>query len=117
MRRNRSLSNHHIHFLQQTSRMGYGAQNEERLLTRREMMRAICYWCSVRSELGQHRISRDICKNEWTDVYQKLYGVRPPSDEMRASIHARFVEQCREHKKLDVVCRLYDLPRDKSGRG
>eukprot|EP00959_Pyramimonas_sp_CCMP1952_P012742 269544-Pyramimonas_sp.AAC.1 len=60
MRRNRSLSNHHIHFLQQISRMEYGAQNEERLLTGREMIRAICYRCSVRSELGQHRISRDI---------------------------------------------------------
>eukprot|EP00959_Pyramimonas_sp_CCMP1952_P244981 5119971-Pyramimonas_sp.AAC.2 len=42
--------------------MEYGAQNEERLLTGREMVRAICYWCSVRSELSQHRISRDIFK-------------------------------------------------------
>eukprot|EP00959_Pyramimonas_sp_CCMP1952_P291447 6096298-Pyramimonas_sp.AAC.1 len=62
MRRNRSLSNHHIHFLRQISRMEYGAQNEEKLLTGREMIRAICYWCSVRSELGQDRISRDIFK-------------------------------------------------------
>eukprot|EP00959_Pyramimonas_sp_CCMP1952_P254400 5313873-Pyramimonas_sp.AAC.1 len=62
MRRNRGLSNHHIHFVQQISRMEYGAQNEERLLTGREMIRAICYWCSVRSELGQRRISRDIFK-------------------------------------------------------
>eukprot|EP00959_Pyramimonas_sp_CCMP1952_P445248 9322547-Pyramimonas_sp.AAC.1 len=37
IRRNRGLSNHHIHFLQQISRMEYGAQNEERLLTGREM--------------------------------------------------------------------------------
>eukprot|EP00959_Pyramimonas_sp_CCMP1952_P043035 900498-Pyramimonas_sp.AAC.1 len=91
MRRDRSLSAHHIHFLQQTNRMECGAQNEQRLLTGREMIRAICYWCSVRSELSQHRISRDIFKvvidpnrpdadlyhfcNEWTDVYQQLYGV------------------------------------------
>eukprot|EP00959_Pyramimonas_sp_CCMP1952_P039433 825226-Pyramimonas_sp.AAC.1 len=42
--------------------MEYGAQNEERLLTGREILRAICYWCSVRVELCQHRISRDIFK-------------------------------------------------------
>eukprot|EP00959_Pyramimonas_sp_CCMP1952_P359920 7536120-Pyramimonas_sp.AAC.1 len=94
--------------------MEYGAQNEQKLLTGREMVRAICYWCSVRSELGQHRISRDIFKvvidpsrpdadlyhvcNEGTDVDQQLYGVRPPSDEMRASIHAHFIEQCRKPK-------------------
>eukprot|EP00959_Pyramimonas_sp_CCMP1952_P306622 6417104-Pyramimonas_sp.AAC.1 len=60
--------------------MEYGAQNEERLLTGREMIRAICYWCSVRSELGQRH------------VHQQLDGVRPPSDEMRASIHAHFIK-------------------------
>eukprot|EP00959_Pyramimonas_sp_CCMP1952_P249526 5216082-Pyramimonas_sp.AAC.1 len=80
--------------------MEFAAQFEKRLLTGREMVRAICYWCSVRSELGQHRISRDLFKvvidpnrpdadlchayNEWTGVYQQLDGVRPPSDEMRA---------------------------------
>eukprot|EP00959_Pyramimonas_sp_CCMP1952_P463584 9485176-Pyramimonas_sp.AAC.1 len=64
-------------------------------MTGREMVRAICHWCSVWSELGQHRISRDLFKvkidphkpdadlyhfhNEWTDVYQQLYGVKPPS--------------------------------------
>eukprot|EP00959_Pyramimonas_sp_CCMP1952_P164840 3445434-Pyramimonas_sp.AAC.1 len=57
MRRNRGLSTHHMHVLQQVNRMECGAQNEQRLLTGREMIRAICYWCSVRSELGQHRIS------------------------------------------------------------
>eukprot|EP00959_Pyramimonas_sp_CCMP1952_P317324 6641510-Pyramimonas_sp.AAC.1 len=78
------------------------------------MIRAICYWCSVRSDLGQHRISRDIFKvvigpnhpdadlyhfyNEWTDVYRELDGGRPPPDEMRASIHARFIEQRRRPK-------------------
>eukprot|EP00959_Pyramimonas_sp_CCMP1952_P245803 5137252-Pyramimonas_sp.AAC.1 len=108
MRRNRSLSNHHIHFLQQISRMEYGAQNEERLLTGREMIRAICYLFSVRSELGQHRISRDIFK---------LYGARPPSDEMRASIHAHFIEQRRKPKNLDFACQLYDLSKDKLGEG
>eukprot|EP00959_Pyramimonas_sp_CCMP1952_P420024 8797606-Pyramimonas_sp.AAC.1 len=73
--------------------MECSAQNEGRLLTGREMVRAMCHWCSVRSELGQHRMSRDIFKvvidphkpdadlyhfyNEWTDVYQQLYGARP----------------------------------------
>ena len=72
------------------------------------MIRAICVWCSVRSELGQHRICRDILKvqidrqkpnedlyrfyNELMEVYQELYGARPPSDEMRAAIHAHFYE-------------------------
>eukprot|EP00959_Pyramimonas_sp_CCMP1952_P237744 4967928-Pyramimonas_sp.AAC.1 len=43
MRKNNKLPNHHIHFLQQTSRMEFRAQVEERLLTGREMIRAICY--------------------------------------------------------------------------
>eukprot|EP00959_Pyramimonas_sp_CCMP1952_P430805 9022211-Pyramimonas_sp.AAC.1 len=97
------------------------------------MIRAICYWCSVRSELGRRRMSRDIFKvvidpnrpdaglyrvyNEWTDVHQQLYGVRPPSDEMRASIHAPFVEQRRHSKKFDMICQLYDLSADKPGAG
>eukprot|EP00959_Pyramimonas_sp_CCMP1952_P293926 6147270-Pyramimonas_sp.AAC.1 len=97
------------------------------------MIRAICHWCSVRSELGQHRNSRDIFKvvidpnhpdadlyhfcNEWTDVYQQLYGVRPPSDEMRASIRAHFVEQCRNPKQLAFVCQIYDMPKDRLGTG
>eukprot|EP00959_Pyramimonas_sp_CCMP1952_P238097 4975829-Pyramimonas_sp.AAC.1 len=55
--------------------------------------------------------------NEWTDVYQQLYGVRPQYDEMRASIHAHFIEQCRKPKKLDVVCQIYDLSGDKLGEG
>eukprot|EP00959_Pyramimonas_sp_CCMP1952_P393005 8234948-Pyramimonas_sp.AAC.1 len=62
LRRNRSQPGHHIHFLQRITRMEYSAQNEGRLLIGREMVRAICHWCSVRSELGQHRISRDIFK-------------------------------------------------------
>eukprot|EP00959_Pyramimonas_sp_CCMP1952_P048316 1008619-Pyramimonas_sp.AAC.1 len=57
MRRNHKLPNHRVHFLQRISRMEFGAQAEERLLTGRELIRAICHWCSVRSELGQHRIS------------------------------------------------------------
>eukprot|EP00959_Pyramimonas_sp_CCMP1952_P363375 7609311-Pyramimonas_sp.AAC.1 len=91
------------------------------------MVRAICHWCSVRSELGQYRISRDIFNvvidphkpdadlyhfyNEWADVYQQLYGARPPSDEMRASIYAHFLEQCRKPSKLDLACKLYDMSR------
>eukprot|EP00959_Pyramimonas_sp_CCMP1952_P261248 5461912-Pyramimonas_sp.AAC.1 len=114
MRKKHKLPNHHIHFLQQISRMEFGAQAEERLSTGRETIRAICYMCSVRSELGQHRISRDIFKvvidpnhhdadlhhfyNEWTDAYQQVYGDRPPSGEMRASIHAHFIEQRRQPK-------------------
>eukprot|EP00959_Pyramimonas_sp_CCMP1952_P379961 7959623-Pyramimonas_sp.AAC.1 len=62
MRRNRSQPGHHIHFHQQITRMEYIAQTQGRLLTGREMVRAICHWCSVRSELGQCRISRDIFK-------------------------------------------------------
>eukprot|EP00959_Pyramimonas_sp_CCMP1952_P117679 2460161-Pyramimonas_sp.AAC.1 len=102
MRRNRNLSVHHNHLHYQINRVEFAAQNEKRPLAGREMIRVICYWCSVRSEVGQHHISRDIFKgvidpnrpdddlyhfyNAWTDVYQQLYGVRPPSDEMRASI-------------------------------
>eukprot|EP00959_Pyramimonas_sp_CCMP1952_P409061 8572462-Pyramimonas_sp.AAC.1 len=62
MRRSRNQPSHHIHFLQQITRMECSAQNEGRLLTGREMVRAICHWFSVRSELGQRRISRDIFK-------------------------------------------------------
>eukprot|EP00959_Pyramimonas_sp_CCMP1952_P408739 8566118-Pyramimonas_sp.AAC.1 len=114
--------------------MEFGAQNEQRLLTGREMIWAMCYWCSFRSELGHRRISRDIFKvvidptrpdadlyhfyNERTDVHQQLYGVRPLSDEIRASIHAHFIEQCRKPKKLlDRICQLYDLSADKPGEG
>eukprot|EP00959_Pyramimonas_sp_CCMP1952_P217340 4545693-Pyramimonas_sp.AAC.1 len=41
MRRNRGFSTHHMLFLQQINRMEYGAQNEQRLLTGRQMIRAI----------------------------------------------------------------------------
>eukprot|EP00959_Pyramimonas_sp_CCMP1952_P384749 8063589-Pyramimonas_sp.AAC.1 len=94
-------------------------------MTGREMVRAICHWCWVISELGQHRISRDLLKviigprkpdadlyhfyNEWTYVYQQLHGAKPPSDEMRASIRAHFREQCRKPSKLNFVCQFYDL--------
>ena len=97
------------------------------------MIRAICYWCSVRSELGQHRICRDIFKvvidphkpdadlyyfyDEWMKVYLELYGVRPPSDEMRASIHAHFLEQCRKPSKLEQVMGFYDMSDDEVGTG
>eukprot|EP00959_Pyramimonas_sp_CCMP1952_P026894 564654-Pyramimonas_sp.AAC.1 len=36
---------------------------------------------------------------------------------MRASIHAHFIEQCRNPKKFDFVCQIYDLSRDKLGQG
>eukprot|EP00959_Pyramimonas_sp_CCMP1952_P050853 1062278-Pyramimonas_sp.AAC.1 len=97
------------------------------------MVRAICHWCSVRSELGQHRMSRDLFKanigphkpdavlyhfyNEGTDVYQRLYGAKPPSDEIRASIHVLFLEQCRKPSKLNFVRQLYDLSKDIMGHG
>eukprot|EP00959_Pyramimonas_sp_CCMP1952_P302341 6326119-Pyramimonas_sp.AAC.1 len=119
MRKSRYQLGHHTHFLQQITRAEFNAQAEGRLMTGREMVRAICHWCSVRSELGQHRISRDLFRviidprepdadlyhfySAWTDVYQQLYGAKPPSDEMRASIHARFLEQCRKPSKLNFA--------------
>eukprot|EP00959_Pyramimonas_sp_CCMP1952_P014744 312368-Pyramimonas_sp.AAC.1 len=70
------------------------------------MIRAICVWCSVRSESGQHWICCDLFKittgrqkpnqdlynfyNEWMKRDQELHGAREPSDEMKASIHAPF---------------------------
>eukprot|EP00959_Pyramimonas_sp_CCMP1952_P164347 3435612-Pyramimonas_sp.AAC.1 len=105
--------------------MEFGAQVEERLLTGREMSRAICYWCSVQSELRQHRISRDKFKtaidsnHHDADLYHfyNEYGARPPSDEMRASIHAHCIEQYRKPKKLPFVCQIYDMSKDKLGTG
>eukprot|EP00959_Pyramimonas_sp_CCMP1952_P446711 9353787-Pyramimonas_sp.AAC.1 len=133
MRKNRHQPGHHTHFLQQITRMEYSAQNEGMPLTGREMVRAICRWCSAWSELGQHRISRDIFKviigprkpgadlhrfyNEWTDVYKQLYSAKPPSDEMRASIHAPSLEQCRKPSKLNFVCQSYAMSKDKMGHG
>eukprot|EP00959_Pyramimonas_sp_CCMP1952_P207830 4346999-Pyramimonas_sp.AAC.1 len=62
IRNNRYQPGHHTHFLQQITRLELSAQNEGRLMTGREMVRAMCHWCSARSELGQRRISRDIFK-------------------------------------------------------
>ena len=56
------LSPQESHFLAQMQRMEFAAINDKRFLKGREMIRAVCYWCSVRSELGQHRICRDIFK-------------------------------------------------------
>ena len=119
LKRSRNLTPQQSHFLSQMTRMDLAAIREHRMLKGREMIRAVCYWCSVRSELGQHRICRDIFKividphkpdadlyyfyDEWMKVYLELYGVRPPSDEMRASIHAHFLEQCRKPSKLEQV--------------
>eukprot|EP00959_Pyramimonas_sp_CCMP1952_P362700 7595426-Pyramimonas_sp.AAC.1 len=36
---------------------------------------------------------------------------------MRASIHARFIEQCRKPSKLNFVCQPYDMSKDKMGHG
>eukprot|EP00959_Pyramimonas_sp_CCMP1952_P299847 6271716-Pyramimonas_sp.AAC.1 len=62
MRNNRYQPGHHAHFLQQITRVEFSARNEGRLMTGREIVRANCHWCSVRSELGQHRISRGLFK-------------------------------------------------------
>eukprot|EP00959_Pyramimonas_sp_CCMP1952_P352310 7381667-Pyramimonas_sp.AAC.1 len=87
MKRNRRLPVQHTHFLSQTYRMERSCQIGGRLLAGREMMRAICVWCSVRSESGQHWICRDPFKltadrrkpnqdlyhfySEWMEQYQK----------------------------------------------
>eukprot|EP00959_Pyramimonas_sp_CCMP1952_P369898 7747059-Pyramimonas_sp.AAC.1 len=52
MRKSRYQLDHHTHFLQQITRMEFSAQTEGRLMTGREMVRSICHWCSVWSELG-----------------------------------------------------------------
>ena len=128
-----NMSVHHTHFLAKLNRMEYERQLVGTLLTGREMIRAICVWCSVRSDLGQHRICRDILKvyidrqkpdqdlyhfyNEWMEVYQELYGARPPSDEMRAAIHTHFYEQLRCVPKLSQIIGWYDMCADKTGTG
>eukprot|EP00959_Pyramimonas_sp_CCMP1952_P310028 6488042-Pyramimonas_sp.AAC.1 len=53
MRKSRYQPAHHTHSLQQVTRVEFSAQAEGGLVTGREMVRAICHWCSVRSELGQ----------------------------------------------------------------
>eukprot|EP00959_Pyramimonas_sp_CCMP1952_P064371 1344377-Pyramimonas_sp.AAC.1 len=60
MKRNQRLSAQHAHFLSQINRMEHSCQIEGRLLTGREMMRAVCVLCSVRSKCGQHCICRDL---------------------------------------------------------
>eukprot|EP00959_Pyramimonas_sp_CCMP1952_P071614 1495556-Pyramimonas_sp.AAC.1 len=60
--RNQRLSVKRTHFLSQINRMEHSCQIEGRLLTGREMMRAMCAWCSARSESGQHWIWRDLFK-------------------------------------------------------
>eukprot|EP00959_Pyramimonas_sp_CCMP1952_P002282 47401-Pyramimonas_sp.AAC.1 len=93
--------------------MEYGAQNEERVLTGREMVRAISRDI-FKVVIDPNKPDADLYHfyNEWTDVYQQLYGVRPPSDEMRASIHAHFIGQRRKPQKFDIVCQLHDLSKD-----
>eukprot|EP00959_Pyramimonas_sp_CCMP1952_P289069 6045656-Pyramimonas_sp.AAC.1 len=97
-KRSRNLSVQHVHFFAQVNRVEHSCQTEQRLLMGRDMIRAICVWCSVRSEKGRHWICRDLFKirvgrqkpdqdlyyfyNEWMERYQELYGSREPSDEM-----------------------------------
>eukprot|EP00959_Pyramimonas_sp_CCMP1952_P323702 6774814-Pyramimonas_sp.AAC.1 len=50
-------------------------------------------------------------------MFTSSYGVRPPSDEMRASMHAHFIKQLRKPKKLSFVCQIYDMSKDKLGTG
>ena len=41
----------------------------------------------------------------------------PPTDGMRASIHAHFLEQCRKPNKLKPAMSFHDMSSDKSGTG
>eukprot|EP00959_Pyramimonas_sp_CCMP1952_P192765 4030689-Pyramimonas_sp.AAC.1 len=50
-------------------------------------------------------------------MFTNSYGVRPPSDEMRASVHAHLIEQRRKPKRLSFVCQTYDMFKDKVGTG
>eukprot|EP00959_Pyramimonas_sp_CCMP1952_P308093 6447814-Pyramimonas_sp.AAC.1 len=71
------------------------------------MMRAMCVWCSVRSESGQRWICRDLLKltidrhkpnqdlynffySEWMERCHEFFGAREA-----ASMHAHFFEQIR----------------------
>eukprot|EP00959_Pyramimonas_sp_CCMP1952_P000641 12391-Pyramimonas_sp.AAC.1 len=103
VKRSQRLSVQHAHILSQINRMGNSSHIEGRLITGREMVRAICVWCSVRSERGQHWMRRDLyritidrqkpyqdvhhCYSAWMERYQELHGAREPSDEMKASMH------------------------------
>eukprot|EP00959_Pyramimonas_sp_CCMP1952_P442019 9253199-Pyramimonas_sp.AAC.2 len=60
VKRSRNLSVQRARFRSQINRVEHSCQIEERLLMGREMIRAICVWCSVRSETGRHWICRDL---------------------------------------------------------
>eukprot|EP00959_Pyramimonas_sp_CCMP1952_P317710 6649535-Pyramimonas_sp.AAC.1 len=49
--------------------------------------------------------------------YQKKYGARGPSDEIKASIHAHFYEQIRQVPRLEYAAQWYELPADPLGTG
>eukprot|EP00959_Pyramimonas_sp_CCMP1952_P425790 8918566-Pyramimonas_sp.AAC.1 len=113
--------------------MEHSRQIEGRLLAGREMKRAICVWCSVRSESGQHWRCRDLFKltidrhepnqdlyhfySEWMRRYQELYSAREPSDEMKASLHAHFYEQIRQVPRLEYAMQWYEFSTDPPGTG
>eukprot|EP00959_Pyramimonas_sp_CCMP1952_P230675 4822616-Pyramimonas_sp.AAC.1 len=113
--------------------MEHSCQIEGRLLTGREMIRAICVRCSVRSESGQHWICRDLFKlttdrhkpkqdlhhfySEWMERHQEFYGAKESSDEMKASIHAHFYKQIRQVPRLEYAMQWYELSTDPPGTG
>eukprot|EP00959_Pyramimonas_sp_CCMP1952_P181297 3790828-Pyramimonas_sp.AAC.1 len=133
MKRDQRLSAQHARFLSQINRAEHSCQTEGRLLTDREMMRAICVWCSVRSESGQRWICRNLFKqtidrqkpnqdlrhfySEWMERYRALYGAREPSDEMNASIHAHLHDQMRQVSRLEYAMQWYELSTDPPGTG
>eukprot|EP00959_Pyramimonas_sp_CCMP1952_P378367 7926122-Pyramimonas_sp.AAC.1 len=91
-------------------------------------MRAMCAWCSVRSESGQHWICRGLFKltiwsteagsihvfsySECMERYQELYGGREPSDETKASMCAHFYEQMRQVPGLQYAIQWCELSTD-----
>eukprot|EP00959_Pyramimonas_sp_CCMP1952_P234059 4891051-Pyramimonas_sp.AAC.1 len=132
MKRNQRLSVQRAHFLSQSNRTEHFRQIEGRLPTGQEMMRAICVWCSVRSESRQRWTCRDFFNltiddrqkpnqdlyyfySELMERYQDLYGAREPSDEMKASMHAHFYEQIRQVPRLEYAMQWYELSTDPLG--
>eukprot|EP00959_Pyramimonas_sp_CCMP1952_P442224 9257859-Pyramimonas_sp.AAC.1 len=113
--------------------MEHPCQIEGRFFTGREMTRANCVWCSVRSESRQHWMRRDLFKlsidrqkpdqdfyyfySEWMERYQELHGAKEPSDHIKAPMRAHFYEQIRQAPRLHYVMQWYDLPTAPPGTG